>query len=284
MSRWTIAETRFLKQLTDLNCELLEPYSGSKHKHRVRCPQGHLSLLRPNWLQQGNGTCKTCSGKDSAEGRYRAHLASIGATPAWPEWTGVMKQHTVVCPAGHLCSPRPNTVMTRGQGVCVKCSGRDTWSAEARFKAYLSSLGATPAWGTWHGQKQKHLITCSEGHVTDVWPTAHNSGRGVCRICKGYVWDAFYVVSGSDVVKFGVTTGDVRGRIGTHRRDGIGTVHRTFTKLPDGHAKHCEDQLRAAMDNVGFTPLHGSREYFPIEALDTILGFVDNELSPWLTT
>lgn len=276
--KWVKAEAEFKAALAHLGCLLLEPYAGSKHRHHVRCPAGHDSYLRPNWLQQGNGACKTCSGKDSAEGRYRAYLSSIGATPAWSTWVNVMTDHPVICAAGHECTPRPNTVLSRRQGVCVKCSGRDTWSAEEKFKNYLTTLGAAPAWDQWRGLKHKHQVTCSEGHRVDAWPAAMNSGQGICRICAGCTWDVFYVVSRPDAVKFGITSGDPRGRLGAHRRDGFTEVHRVFKGLPDGCAWGAEQQLKAAMDNIGYAPLGGSREYFHVEALDTILGLVDNHL------
>lgn len=276
--KWIKAEAGFNADLSRLGCELLEPYAGSKHPHLIRCSAGHETRVRPNYVQQGNGACKFCSGKDSAESRYRAHLNSIGARPAWTGWRGVMKPHAVVCPKGHECAPRPNTVMAKGQGVCVRCSGRDTWSAEQKFKDYLAALGAEPAWDAWTGLSRKHLVRCSEGHLTETYPSAKNSGQGICRICAGCVWDVFYVVSRPEAVKFGVTSGDPRGRLGAHRRDGFTEVHRVFKGLPDGHAKWAEDQLKAAMSNVGYNPLGGSREYFPIEALDTVLGLVDNRL------
>ena len=50
--------------------------------------------------------------------------------------------------------------------------------------------------------------------------------RGLARFCAGTEWDAFYVVTGSGVVKFGITTGDGRHRLLTHAGQGYTEVMR----------------------------------------------------------
>lgn len=117
---------------------------------------------------------------------------------------------------------------------------------------------------------EKYDVICSEGHKCN--PKANNviSGNGVCLTCCGKVWDAFYVVAGNDTVKFGITSGDTRPRLSTHKRDGSPDCLFLRTDLPDGHARNLETAILDALKRAGRAPVRG-REYFPADCTDLIL-------------
>ena len=99
-------------------------------------------------------------------------------------------------------------------------------------------------------------------------------------VCAGKIWDAFYVVTGQCSLKFGVTSGDARPRLRSHRRDGYVTVKRLFTEMPDGVARTLETTLIKDLAANGYKPVL-RREYFPVEALGLVLSIVDEALGEW---
>ena len=94
---------------------------------------------------------------------------------------------------------------------------------------------------------------------------------------KGWCGDVFYVVynPATDVLKFGITSGDPRPRLGYHRRDGYTEVLRTFTALPNGEARALEGELKTLMRCAGVAPIINRLEYFPGAARNAVLGTVD---------
>ncbi|MGW2936070.1 hypothetical protein ACWDA7_30430 [Streptomyces sp. NPDC001156] len=54
----------FQDRVTELGGTVAEPkWLGNKVPHNVVCAKGHLSLIRPNNVQQGGGICRTCAYK-----------------------------------------------------------------------------------------------------------------------------------------------------------------------------------------------------------------------------
>jgi hypothetical protein len=102
-------------------------------------------------------------------------------------------------------------------------------------------------------------------------------GNGACWICGGKDWDVFYVLTAPELgrVKFGITSGDPRPRLASHRRAGYGTIVRLLTKLPSDAAVEAERAAIAALAAADIQPVHG-REWFGIEALPVVLAVVDN--------
>lgn len=57
------AEAKFHARVSELGGELLEArWLGVQTPHRVRCPEGHETTVRPNGVQQGRGLCRYCRG------------------------------------------------------------------------------------------------------------------------------------------------------------------------------------------------------------------------------
>lgn len=273
------AEAAFRARLAELGAELLESYHGSQEPHRVRCAAGHEGRPRPSDVAKGDGICRMCSGKHPAvaEARFLRALDELGAAPLYERWLGSDKRHRVRCPAGHECEPTPAAVW-RWRTVCRICSGKDPATSEAKFLARLEELGAAPLYDAWRGSHEPHLVRCVAGHDCRPDPSSVIQGHGVCRFCTGAIWDAFYVVTSTDAVKFGITTGDPRPRLRIHARQGLKSVARLATGLPGITAPSAEAAVKAALALAGEKPLQG-REYFDISCLALVLDVADSWLS-----
>jgi len=124
------AAREFRERLAGLGAVLLEPeWLGNRRPHRVMCAAGHECSPAPSSVQQGQGICQTCAGRDTnvAEAWFRARLDEAGAVLLEPRWLGARVRHRVRCAAGHVSTPLPNGVQ-QGHGVCRYCAGK-TWDA-----------------------------------------------------------------------------------------------------------------------------------------------------------
>lgn len=271
------AEAAFTTRLAELGATLLEPaWLGVGRPHRVRCAAGHDCSPRPNDVQQGHGICLTCAGKHPApaEARFRAILGKLGAVPLYEKWLGIEKPHRVRCAAGHECDAVPVSVRRWGR-VCAVCSGKDSAASEAKFLARLAELGATPLYETWLGANTPHDVRCVAGHACRATPSSLGRGDGACRMCAGKVWDAFYVVTGNGVVKFGITSGDPRRRLYFHAMQGYAEVVLLATDLPGTVAPDAEHAVKQALALADEWPVQG-KEYFDISCLALILDVADS--------
>ena len=150
-------------------------------------------------------------------------------------------------------------------------------ASEAKFLAWLKELGATPMYDAWVDSQSPHLVKCSKNHLVTPRPCAVIGGQGVCRVCAGKEWNAFYVVTGGNIVKFGVTSGDPWPRLRKHAGDGLREIVRRVTGLPGTAAPDTERAVKAALALAGETPLRGL-EYFDISCLALILDIADSWL------
>jgi hypothetical protein len=100
---------------------------------------------------------------------------------------------------------------------------------------------------------------------------------------KPDAFDAFYVVSDyrGATVKFGITRGDARARLDSHRQDGYPVRRLLLTGMPAGMAGDMERALLRAMGYIETEPVRG-REYFPGECLDLILMLAGHFPAYWL--
>lgn len=96
-------------------------------------------------------------------------------------------------------------------------------------------------------------------------------------MCAGSAWDAFYVVADEEEgrLKFGITSGDPRPRLGDHKRAGYGRVVRLLVDLPGDVAPELERSVLAALRLAGEAPVQG-REYFHDSVTALVLDVVDN--------
>ena len=259
---------------------MLGPYVNTKTPVAVRCAAGHDCSPAPGSVIAGWGICLRCAGMDTAdsEAKFLARLAQLGAKPAYDRYRGANKPHRIICAAGHECSPRPGGVRL-GRGICATCAGKDPAAAEAAFRARLEELGATLLEPEWRGVGNPHLVKCLEGHLTRPLPTNVQQGHGICRFCAGSEWDAFYIVTGSGMVKFGITTGNGRHRLALHAAKGLADVVHLAAGLSGTAALDTENAVKAALAAAGETPVRG-REYFDISCLALILDVASSCLTP----
>lgn len=265
------SEAAFRKRLDELGATIeWTGWRGARAKYRVTCAAGHECWPTPDGMRPGGGICRTCAGHDpaQAEADARRRLQSLGFTPAWECWLGAGRPHAVTCAAGHEFTAYPSGLERRGC-TCPHCAGRTTEAIESAFREAVIRQGATPAWDRWLGAIRRHRVICKNGH--ECWPTPNSiqQGKGVCRFCAGKAWDVFYLVVNDEKreIKFGITSGDPRGRLAVHRNRGYSRVI-LVTASP--LALKVETETKKALRAAGFRPVHG-REYFPAEALDEAL-------------
>lgn len=275
------AEAAFRARLLDLGAvPLYETWLGTSAPHHVRCRAGHDCYPRPGNVSQGWGICGACVGRDPRvlEAAFRSRLAELGAELLESEWLGALKKHRIRCGAGHECSVKPNQVQ-QGYGICKTCAGHDPVAAADAFRARIAELGATLLEPGWLGSDQPHRVRCPLGHLCRPTPANVSQGNGICRVCRGGVWDAFYVVTSGEAVKFGVTTGDPRPRLGRHAAQGFTEVVRLATGLPGTIAHDTERAVLSALAMAGVKPVQ-RREYFDSSCLALILDIADSWLTP----
>lgn len=252
-----------------------DEWKGTNQPHKLQCEFGHTVYPRPNDVQQGQGICRVCAGRDpqSAATRFRQRLIELNATPLWTVWLGANEPHKILCEFNHLCTPSPNNVM-RGQGICKICARQDPIFAEQNFMNLLEELGATPVWDKWIGANKPHKVICRNDHECWVYYSNIYNGRGVCHFCAGMDWDVIYVVMSDKLkrVKFGITSGDPRPRLSAHRSTGY---NRTLYIATNIDARPVETDIKISLAIAGFNPIHGW-EYFDINALATIMSTLES--------
>ena len=271
------AESDFLGRLQSVGAVLLEPYVNNNYPHAVRCRAGHECLARPGNVQQGWGFCATCAGQDAAvtEMAFRARVEQQQGTVLGCYVNSVTPVR-IRCREGHEGASRPGSVL-QGRGFCRACAGNSPEFAELKFRARLAELGATLL-EPYSGNKTPVRVRCAEGHDCRPQPGGVIQGQGVCTTCAGKIWDAFYVVTSEAAVKFGITSGNGRPRLRTHRAAGYRTTVRLLPGLPGDTAPEMERAVMAALRLAGFKPVYG-REHFSIDALALVLDIVDNYLT-----
>lgn len=217
--------------------------------------------------------------------RFQAAVADLGGTVLEGAWKGNNQPHLVRCANGHVSGVRPGNVQ-QGRGICDPCghvASRDgaSLAAQAAFATAVEQLGGKVREGRWDGVDAPYPATCAEGHDVTVMPANVLRGQGLCRVCRGKSWNAFYVVQNlaTATVKFGVTSGDPKDRLGDHARDGFTNVVRLAVDLPGTVAPDLERHLKFQLRVAGVQPVRG-HEYFPDAIMNLLLSTVDS----WLTT
>lgn len=271
------AAAAFRSRVAERGAVVVGEYQNAHTKVHVRCSAGHDCHPTPHDVQRGGGICRTCAGKDPvvAEAAFLKRLTELGAAPLYAKWRGTNRGHHVRCACGRESYPRPADVRN-GDGICRACADRDPVTAEVRFRARLAELGAELL-EPYRSSGTPHHVRCAAGHDCHPTPGQVRDGCGICRFCAGTEWDAFYVVTGGGVVKFGITAGDGRHRLLTHAGQGYTEVVRLVTGLPGTVALDAENAVKSALVLAGERPVRG-REYFDASCLALILDVADSWL------
>ncbi len=110
-------------------------------------------------------------------------------------------------------------------------------------------------------------------------PSNVQRGQGICITCAWSSQDVLYLVQDPDksTVKFGITSGDPKARLGNHARDGFTAVLALRQGLPQGAAFAAEQNLIKRLKARGVQPVRG-REYFDATYAPFILSMLDEYL------
>lgn len=104
-------------------------------------------------------------------------------------WHGSGRPHRVRCAGGHESFPTPGNV-SRGQGICAKCSGNDPELSSKRFRAAVASLGMSVLGDDWLGVDAPHPVRCANGHEIEMRPSSLAKAKSLCQQCAGHAPDA----------------------------------------------------------------------------------------------
>lgn len=206
---------------------------------------------------------------------FRMEVTVQCGTMDEPEWLGADQPHRVTCMYGHQVMPRPNDVK-KGHAICRVCSGKDPEAAWDAFRFRVTSQGGEVLEDAWKGNHAPHRVRCVSAHESTPTPASVQQGNGICRFCR-VRHDVFYVVTGPDSVKFGVTSGDPAPRLARHASPSGGghtAVERCWTGLPGDDAYQLERDLLQMLGAAGVKPVRG-REYFALGVAPVVLTVAD---------
>ncbi|WP_405845750.1 hypothetical protein [Streptomyces sp. NBC_01518] len=134
-------------------------------------------------------------------------------------------------------------------------------------------------------------LCCIAGHLTSVIINAGLKRELLCARCSGAGIrpepTVYYVVTDGAMVKPGISSGDGRGRLDTHRSEhGLGQVRRLIVDLPVGAARDVERHVLDCLAGQDIRPVMGS-EYFDAAHIGRVLELADGWFaanlpnSPW---
>ena len=220
--------------------------------------------------------CRTCVGQDpiAAEKKFRSRVAELEGTVLGTYVDTKTPVH-VRCKKGHDNHPWPGAV-SRGQGICGTCAGMNPADSEADFIQRVVVLGGTVL-GKYISSNVPVFVRCSAGHDCYPYPSNVRRGQGICRLCKGKVWDVFYLMGGTHSFKLGITSGDPEGRIRDHRPYGYTEPVVLFARLPGTVAKDLEDKLKRDLP-ISCCPPVERDEIFNNDALKLALYIIADEM------
>jgi hypothetical protein len=257
-------------------------WRGAIVKHQVKCPEGHAGHAIPHLLPRRLRLCLECPlpVSTAAWEKFQKRVREMGGEVLDAEWRGNRQKYSIKCSEGHVNQIWP-IGLYEGRDICTWCTGMSPDLAWEKFKALVEQLGGVVVEEAWKGKDEPHACLCPEGHQCAPRPGHLRRGIGLCRMCAGKAWDVFYVVVDeiSGALKFGITSGDPRPRLGVHARDGFDTVVRLIEGLPGDLAPRLERAVRAALRDAQEMPVRG-REYFPARAMGLVLDVVDG----WTTS
>lgn len=120
------ANKEFRQRMAEWGAQVLEPrWLGATTPHRSVCAAGHVCQPRPGALQQGEGPCRICGGRDSATAgkAFYARVSALGGQVEEPTWLGSFVRHQITCSEGHRVTCLPADLAT-GRGLCRFCAGK----------------------------------------------------------------------------------------------------------------------------------------------------------------
>lgn len=118
-----VAEVAFRARVAELGGQVIGKYASEDTPADCLCPVGHPCRPTPSYLRKQKGMCPVCAQNDpdTAERTFYARVGALGGRVVGP-YVNSMTFVECICPQGHRCRPRPNSVQ-QGQGICGACRG-----------------------------------------------------------------------------------------------------------------------------------------------------------------
>jgi hypothetical protein len=125
------AKDNFLENINNLGGTVTGEYINSSTPVECICQNGHPCNPKPNRIQQGNGMCIICTGRDpeTAKDNFYKSIKKQGGTVTG-EYINSSTPVECICSKGHPCNPRPGDIQ-QGHGMCGCCSNSRGYSKTA---------------------------------------------------------------------------------------------------------------------------------------------------------
>lgn len=262
---------------------ILSEISGWIHPDtevRHWCSQGHAeSRQTVREIRDGALRCPECPSAASAlrEFRFLRAVHDQGGTQA-PDyaWRGMRIPVSLICSAGHECSPKPATVMTHKTGICAKCSS-GTEEARDRFLSLVAELGGRldPS-AEWRGVRHPVELVCQAGHPCAPMPQNVLGGSGLCRQCS-VDFDRVYLLHHPAAAAGKIGIASSGSRVAVHESRGYVLVAQWFVDFPPAVEKAVIRRLRdAGVEPPVGVPRDGATETFPESMVFDVLAWVSD--------
>lgn len=177
-------EQRFINSINKLGGKVIGKYTGSGNIVECICPNNHKCNPRPDSIRDGRGMCRVCVNNDpkTAENNFFENIKLLGGKVVG-KYTGKDNFVNCLCPLGHKCNPRPNSIRN-GQGMCRVCANQDPETAKNNFFKNIELLGGKVI-GKYTSSVNIVECICSNNHKCNPRPNSIQQGKGMCLICVG---------------------------------------------------------------------------------------------------
>jgi hypothetical protein len=178
------ADLRYIQLIESLGGTVAERYQTNSIPIKCICKNGHVCYPFPSSVQQGQGICKICAGKDPlvAENRFRDQIKRLNGTIIG-RYINITTRVKCICSHNHECYPTPHSI-NLGEGMCKICTGKDFETAKRNFYKSIIRLGGIVI-GKYINSFTLVDCICKEGHNCNVYPNGIQQGRGMCPTCSG---------------------------------------------------------------------------------------------------
>ena len=179
----TSARNNFHASIEKMGGEVVGHYVDAKTSVECVCADGHTCYPIPGNVQQGDGICRICAGKDkdTSEENFYVFVEKQGGKVVGT-YINAKTKVGCICKNGHVCFPTPNKIQ-QGGGICKVCAGNDLETAKNVFRAKIEEFGRVE--GDYINNSTPVKCICSKGHICFPTPSSVQQGHNMCRRCAG---------------------------------------------------------------------------------------------------
>ncbi|MFI5943908.1 hypothetical protein ACIBCB_27210 [Streptomyces uncialis] len=219
-------------------------------------------------------------------------LTASAVKRLWPEYAAItaIASPTPLRKGGYGFTPGADGA----EGPCVTCASISQTPKLVEFRRRAREENAMILDAMSDQVLQAVRLCCVAGHLTSVSINNALKRALLCVRCAGAGIrpepTVYYVVAGEAMVKPGISSGDGRGRLDTHRsQHSLDQVRRLITDLPIGAALNVERHVLSGLADQGVRPVMGF-EFFDAVHIDRVLALADEWFaanlpnSPWSVT